>query len=394
MNERYKITLLFNANKVYDRQIIEGIGEYLQASRCEWNIFLEEDFVTHLDKLKMLDVDGIIADFDDPDIQQRLKNASVPVIGVGSSYSNPEDYPQVPYVATDNGKIIELAFKHLKEKGIENFAFYGLSDNNHKKWSQEREKAFRNLVDAEKYKSHIYCGNEITHNTWQYDMNRLSDWIQRLPMPIGIIAATDSRARLILQACEKLNIMVPDKVSVIGIDDDEVARSLTRVSLSSVAQGSKEMGYCAARMLHKAIKFRSANVKESVMHYPRVLVEPLKVISRQSSDFHALKDQYVIQAMHFIRNNACKGIKVEQVLDFVGISRSNLELRFKEERGHSIHQEIHDMKIDRACTLLATTSLPIVEIADMSGYPSLQYMYNVFKKNLSITPKDYRDSKI
>ncbi|STW03926.1 Xylose activator XylR (AraC family) [Klebsiella grimontii] len=40
--------------------------------------------------------------------------------------------------------------------------------------------------------------------------------------------------------------------------------------------------------------------------------------------------------MHYIRNHACKGIKVEQVLDAVGISRSNLEKRFKEEVGETI----------------------------------------------------------
>mgnify|MGYP000741945740 FL=1 len=45
--------------------------------------------------------------------------------------------------------------------------------------------------------------------------------------------------------------------------------------------------------------------------------------------------------MHYIRNHACKGIKVDQVLDAVGISRSNLEKRFKEEVGETIHAMIH-----------------------------------------------------
>ncbi|CDF97587.1 Hypothetical Transcriptional regulator, AraC family [Avibacterium paragallinarum JF4211] len=30
----YRIALLFNANKVYDRQVVEGVGQYLQASQC------------------------------------------------------------------------------------------------------------------------------------------------------------------------------------------------------------------------------------------------------------------------------------------------------------------------------------------------------------------------
>ncbi len=40
--KRHRITLLFNANKAYDRQVVEGVGEYLQASQSEWDIFIEE----------------------------------------------------------------------------------------------------------------------------------------------------------------------------------------------------------------------------------------------------------------------------------------------------------------------------------------------------------------
>ncbi|RLV59682.1 transcriptional regulator [Parashewanella curva] len=66
MNQKYRVTLLFNANKVYDRQIIQGIGEYVQSSDCDWELFIPEDFTTHLEKPHHLNVDGIIADFDDP----------------------------------------------------------------------------------------------------------------------------------------------------------------------------------------------------------------------------------------------------------------------------------------------------------------------------------------
>ena len=31
--KRYRITLLFNANKVYDRQVVEGVGEYLHDGK-------------------------------------------------------------------------------------------------------------------------------------------------------------------------------------------------------------------------------------------------------------------------------------------------------------------------------------------------------------------------
>ncbi|MGR5142265.1 XylR family transcriptional regulator [Photobacterium sp. DNB23_23_1] len=393
MNKKLRINLLFNANKTYDRQVIEGIGEYLQASQCNWDIFLEDDFTTHIENIQAWQGDGIIADFDNPEIARLLTGTDIPVVGVGGSYEDSDEYPDVPYVATDNQALVELAFQHLKDKGLQHFAFYGFADDEDKRWANEREKAFKKIVKREGYASSVYRGNDTKPHTWQYDMNRLADWLQMLPTPTGIIAATDSRARHLLQMCDHLNLMVPDKISIIGIDNEELARYLARVSLSSVAQGCKEMGYRAAKMLHKHIDAKANGDCPKVLKqkFKRVLVPPSQVHHRQSSDYQALNDTYVIQAMHFIRQNACKGIKVDQVLSYVGISRSNMEARFKKERGHSIHQELHNSKLEKSCNLLKSTSLPIVEIAEICGYPSLQYMYSVFKKNLNKTPKEFRD---
>ncbi|WP_120512436.1 XylR family transcriptional regulator [Photobacterium salinisoli] len=395
MNKRYRITLLFNANKVYDRQVIEGIGEYLHATQCDWDIFLEEDFRVHLDNIRNWVGDGIIADLDNPEIEEILKEINIPTVGVGGSYENDHDYPNLPYVATDNAQLVKMAFQHLRDKGLENFAFYGLPPCPTSRWAAEREKSFQRIVKEEGYEGFIYRGNETSPLTWQYDMNRLADWLQNLPTPTGIIAVTDSRARHLLQVCDHLNLMVPDKIAVIGIDNEELARYLTRVSLSSVGQGCKKMGYQAAKMLHhillrKEQQDTEEHPQQQIIRHSKVLISPTQVYERQSTDFQALRDPYVIQAMHFIRHNAIKGIKVDQVLNYVGVSRSNLETRFKEERGHSIHQEIHSSKLKRACNLLRTTDLPIAEIAALCGYPSLQYMYSVFKKNFDVTPKDYR----
>ena len=97
--------------------------------------------------------------------------------------------------------------------------------------------------------------------------------------------------------------------------------------------------------------------------------------------------------MHYIRRNASRGAKVEQVTDFVGISRSNLEQRFRAERGHSIHTELHNQKLVRACKMLVDTQVNPTEIANICGYPSLQYMYAVFKRHFGQTPKEYREGR-
>jgi LacI family transcriptional regulator len=393
MKKNYRITLLFNANKAYDRQIIKGIGEYLQATQCDWDIFFEDDFCTNLENIQDWVGDGIIADLDNPEIELLLSHLTIPVIGIGGSYEDETKYPNMPYIATDNVSLVNTAFHHLKDKGLENFAFYGLPESRLSRWASEREKAFKHIVNREGYYGSVYRGHLTAPQTWEYDMNRLADWLQRLPTPVGIIAVTDARARHLLQLCNHLDLMVPDKIAIIGIDNEELTRYLTRVSLSSVGQGCKSMGYLAAQMLHKRLleltKVTGSEMENNVKH-PRIIIPAVEVFERQSTDFQALKDPYVIKAVHYIRNNAYTGIKVEQVLDALRISRSNLEIRFKEERGHSVHQEIHNSKLNRACELLASTNIAIAEIPALCGYPSLQYLYTVFKKDINVTPKDYR----
>lgn len=383
---RHSIKLLFNANKVYDRHVIEGIGHYLQSSKVDWDVYLEEDFLCRLDHIDDWSGDGIIADFDDPAIQKALENHIGPVVGVGGSYENEADYPDVPYVATDNYAVVKCAYEHLKRKGIERFAFYGVPVDENHRWALEREKAILKLCKEDGFECSVYRGHPTRPETWQYSMNRLTDWIQSLPNPVGIVSVTDARARHLLQACDHINKHVPDNISVVGIDDDDIARYLSRISLSSVTQGCFEMGYQAAKLLHRRLENSNLSNK-------RVLVPPTGVAQRQSTDFKALKDPFVIQAMHFIRQNACRGIKVDQVLDYVGVSRSNLEQRFKDERGHSIHNEIHNEKLNKACKLLSESELSTTEIAKSCGYPSLQYMYAVFKKHFNKTPKEFKDSE-
>ncbi|MDP5041296.1 MAG: substrate-binding domain-containing protein, partial [Paraglaciecola sp.] len=201
---RHSISLLFNANKVYDRQVIEGIGHYLQSSKVDWDVYLEEDFLARLEHIEEWSGDGIIADFDDPAIQKALVNANVPVSGVGGSYSNEEDYPDVPYVATDNYEVVKAAYEHLKKKGLERFAFYGLPLDKTHRWALERERAMVKLCKNDGYDCSVYRGHPTRPETWQYTMNRVTDWIQGLPNPVGIVSVTDARARHLLQACEQI----------------------------------------------------------------------------------------------------------------------------------------------------------------------------------------------
>ena len=381
----HRIALLFNANKVYDREIIAGIGHYLRSTRVAWDLFLEEDFRCRLAGIERFAGDGIIADFDDPAVADALRGSPLPVVAIGSSFEDASLYPaDVPYIATDNAKLVSLAFTHLIGAGLQHFAMYSLPAAEENRWAQQRELTFETLLQAEGLDAPIYRGVQTSAPVWDQSIEQLTEWLHALPKPVGVIAVTDGRARHVLQACLTAGIPVPEQVAIIGIDNDPLTRTLTRIPLSSVIQGTEEMGRTAAHVLHQML--RGARFPGR-----RILVPPVGINVLESTRHEPLSSPHVMRARHFIRQYACQGIKTEQVADYVGVSRSSLEEHFRRELQCTVHQEILRHKLDAAKALLASRDASSAEVAIRCGFTSLQYMYAVFKRELGCTPREYQE---
>lgn len=378
----HRIALLFDANQAFAREVIGGIAGYLSSRRTSWELFIEDDFRLRLSSLARWQGDGIIAHFDDPAVAAALADSPVPVVAVGGSYANEADYPaNVPYVATDNFKLVNLAYTHLIDVGLRRFALFSLPDGTKHPWALEREKAFRFLMQRDKFDVEILRGEGA--RSWEEDVAQQVRWLQSLPKPIGIIAATDARARQLLQACQFANIAVPEQVAIIGIDNDPLARMLSCIPLSSVIQGSNEIGRTAARMLHQLLE-------GTYLECSRILVPPAGINVLASSSHQPVKNPRVMRARHFIRQYACQGIKGDQVADYVGVSRSTLETYFQQELACSVHDEILRFKLDAATALLAEGDCSVAEVAQRCGFTSMQYLFAVFKRELGCSPREYQ----
>jgi LacI family transcriptional regulator len=381
----HRIALLFNANKVYDRQVIAGIGQYLNSTRVQWDLFMEEDFRSRMRDIHSFRGDGVIADFDDPEAHDALRDLHIPVVAVGGSYHDPADYPSgVPYIATDNARLVRLAYDHLIEQGLGRFAFYGIPEDPARRWASERERAFRAIVEKEQVDGIVYHGQPTSAGGWGQSVEDLVTWLAELPKPIGIVAVTDARARQLLQACVMGDFAVPEQIAIVGIDNDPMAQLLNRIPLTSVIQGAEEMGRTAAHVLHQMLRGVDCSTT-------RVVVPPVGINVQVSSRFQPMRSPHVMRASHYIRQYGCLGIKTEQVADYVGVSRTVLEEHFKRELKQTVHQAILKHKLDTACDMIANSDTPLAEIAVRCGFTSLQYMYAVFRREYDCTPRQYLD---
>jgi LacI family transcriptional regulator len=385
MVRTHRIALLFNANKIFDREVITGIANYLASTRTAWDLFLEEDFRLRLSGIERWQGDGIIADFDDPAVAHALAATRVPLVAVGGSYESAADYPAgVPYVATDNFKLIKLAYDHLIEAGLRHLALFSLPEAQKNRWAQEREKAFCKLMLRDKLEPEVYRGHSTSAQHWNEAVEQQIAWLHSLPKPVGIIAVTDARARQLMQACALAGIEVPEQVALIGIDNDPLARMLTRIPMSSVIQGAQEMGRTAAHLLDQML--HGVRLTDT-----RILVPPAGINVLASSRHESGKHPHVMRARHFIRQYACQGIKTDQVAAYVGISRSSLEAHFRQELGRSVHDEILRLRLEAATGFLARGECNLTDVAIRCGFTSSQYMHSVFKRELGCTPRAWQE---
>jgi LacI family transcriptional regulator len=379
-----RIALLFNGNKMFDREVLAGIADYLSRSRAQWDLFLEEDFRLRMSGFEGWQGDGIIADFDDPQVAASLRATRLPLVGVGGSYRDDGDYPAgVPYVATDNGAIVKLAYDHLIAAGLRRFAMFSLPEAPGNRWAQEREKAFAALVGQDGMAPAIFRGRNTSAPTWDQAVQEQIAWLHSLPKPVGIVAVTDARARQLLQACTIAGIAVPEQVALIGIDNDPLAHVLTQVPMSSVIQGAADIGRTAAHLLGQLLR----GVR---LPHTRILVPP-KGINAQASTRHApLHHPNVMLALHYIRLHACLGIKTDQVAHYVGISRSALEAQFRQQLDRSVHDEILRAKLGVATALLRQDDCKLADVALQCGFTSNAYMHSVFKREFGCSPRAWQ----
>ena len=369
------VAVLIEMSSAHGRGLIRGIAEYVRRN-TQWSLQMEEtgQIRTVPAWIKSWRGDGIIARIETPLIGSALQGKQVPLVNVAGRTSP----PGVPHVDTDNHTVCELAANYFRQRGYKHFAYCG---NPRFEWSRWRQELFSKILAAQR----MTCADFQFTETIQ-SHQRLCAWLKSLPKPTALFAANDHCGHTVLEACARTGLEVPSAIAVLGVDDDEILCTLCRPPLSSIVPDAEGIGYLAAQTLHELMQGRK--LKDVSRR-----VKPLNVRSRQSTDAAAVGDWHVSQALSFIQGHATRGISVADVVVQAHGSRRFLEKRFRDIVGHPIHAEIFRIRFETAQNLLATTSLPLKEIAMRSGLRRADYLSVVFHQKLGLTPSEFRKSK-
>lgn len=383
-SRRRQVALIYDATRAYDIKVMSGVAAYLREG-VPWNVYIEENALKdqRLPDLRSWQGDGVIANFDDPRIVKAVVESRLPAVAFGSGYGWHDPKYQIPYFFTNNRAIAELAADHMLGHGFRHFAYYGGAQTRITGWSDERERAFVGRIRQRGFACLVYRERQRMTGHSAGKERRLSEWLSALPKPVGLMAENDRGARLALEICRSAELRVPDDVAVVGVDNDELLCHLSTPLLSSVEQGSRQIGYEAAARL------------QSIMtgHKPRqmsMVIDPVGIVARASSDTLAIEDQAVAAAIHLIAERSTLGIRAQQVAGSVGVSRQGLEIRFKRVIGKSIKAAIRSSQLTRVTELVRDTGVSLKEVAAMTGFRSVQHMTTVFSRKHGVPPAEYR----
>ncbi len=322
--------------------------------------------------------DGIISRWSSPAFAAALRKARVAAVDL----THRGDLFGIPRIASDDRAIGRLAAEHLLERGFRSLAFCGYSGM---RWSRRRQEGFLEAVVGTDGAGRVYetpWGGPDAE-PWERQQKAIGRWLRRLPRPVGVMACNDDRGLHVLDACRRAGLAVPEEVAVIGVDDDPLLCELCDPPLSSVVPNPERIGYEAAELLDRLMAGEPAGFRERT-------IPPLGVVTRLSTDVLAVDDARVVAAVRFIREHACHGITVRDVLGHTPLSRTALERHFRRYLGRSPQAEIRAVQLKRVKQLLAETDLKMDQIAELAGFEHPEYLSVVFKRELGLTPGQFR----
>ena len=126
------------------------------------------------------------------------------------------------------------------------------------------------------------------------------------------------------------------------------------------------------------------------LYYPMLIDFTTRVSRRQLPIDGMSKD--IFQCIQYISKHTNEPLRVNDVADYIGKSRSYITRKFQTELGFGISAFIMKCKLEEAKNLLSFTNKSLSEISNYLCFSSQAYFQNVFKKNYGITPLQYREN--
>ena len=381
----------------YDHRIHQGIAHY--AREHNWHLD------TRMVITRVVDPDwrgdGIISKlYGSHDLLTLINTRNVPTVNVGRVNPLPE-FNQVVDIELDLNQLFRMVVEDLHARGFRSFALAGWMARLLTRHFGSSADLFRRIVEEkgdicallppvpEWMDLHETLERKVSMPTLLPQEHKTAQSVlflkhlKDLKKPVAILASDDLCAASIVADCQEVGLHIPDEVAVIGVDNIPGIWDSADVPISSVDTDFEAWGYEAAALLDRLMDGKPPPT-------PTPLHEPREIVTRGSTDFIAVHNAIVKDALLFIRGNAHKGISVAQVVEATPVSRRHLDHLFIQFLGYSISKEIDRVRMQQVKKLLFDTDLTVAEIAKQVGHTNALNLHRSFIRQEGMPPGAYR----
>ena len=299
----------------------------------------------------------------------------------------PGDHPNITIELNHTEISNRIAAYFLKRKFI-HFAYIGYDSNT---WipldrisqrSELREKAFAKSIALHKHDCEIL---NISGRLDSAEKEKVRSWLTRLPKPCAIMAFWDNLARDVTDIATRSGISIPGQIAIMGTDNDLQMCESAAPTLTTIELDFEYAGRTAASELMRIINAPSAPDQAKHLQYGT-----RDIIERASTRDVSGASRIVSAACEYINPKATDGsLRLNDIAEHIHVSPRILQMRFAEVLGHSVVDEISKVKLAAVKDLLATTDLPIADIAMRCGYTA-HHLVNFFKQKFGCSMSAWR----
>jgi LacI family transcriptional regulator len=373
------VVISLNLSRASRRDILSGIFDAINRLG-DWNVHIiqtrEELTAETVRKWSCQDIDGVIlAEEGLPDADKELLASTIPTVVLGAHGTwLRRRKTNIAFARIDDLSIGTFAGRELMKLGSFTTAAFLPSEDNGL-WSQLRGRGFKTICQK----------NGLSVITYQPGGSEpAAAFLARLPKPAAVFAACD---RVILNALgthPDATCGLSKQTVLLGVDNDRLICESMRPRLSSIHPDHYGLGMRTARELNALMRKRSTSTPK------KVLCAKATLVMRETTVPVAPAARLVQRAIDYIHRNACRGIKCNDVADYLKVSRRLLDLRFRQYASRPVADEILENKLSAVKQALETTDDSLASIATNCGFCNRNHLKNVFKSKTGMSLTDWR----
>ena len=382
-----RILVAFSKFDFTHRQMLGGILKYAHDTCASaWTTQLELLGMSRRDATALGNrcFDGIIAAVANPAERRRYLASGVPVVLYEPTIAKWDHAPRPPNSITffnDHMAEGRTAAEYFIERGHTSFAYVGTAEP--VAWSEARRRGFVSTLGKKGLKCRVFPQSPAKkRGRPELESGRLLRWLEKLPPHTALFAVHDERAQQILSLASLSGLSIPDRIAVLGVDDDELLCTTASPTLSSISVYAAETGYRFAMALDALLRGRP--------HDPVVRTCHTRVTTRQSTDFSVISDPFVAKAVAYMRTNLAESIGGAEIAEAARCSLRTLQMRMRAALGRTPKEELAFLRRTEAVSLLSNTSMSVGEIARACGFCGASHLGVHLKQHLGVRPLKVR----